>query len=245
MQFLSEPSGGSDLAGCLTRADRDGDVFIMNGSKIWSSAACREPTTRCASPARTGTCRSTGASRCSSSRSTSPASRWSRSARSTARWSSARSSSTTCAVPAARRRRRGRRRLDRRQPPAGARAQRRRRRIASTRAVGRAGTTPVARTTGSSRSPGRAAAPATPSRRQLVAEAHVRQLVHGQLIRRITAGHARPAQMAPPAGSLMKLFSGTNVMRRDEIGLELSGHEAVVWPEGGGDDRTSPRRRSR
>ncbi|HEY6415739.1 MAG TPA: acyl-CoA dehydrogenase family protein, partial [Acidimicrobiales bacterium] len=39
VQFLSEPSGGSDLAGCLTRADRDGDVFVLNGSKIWSSSA--------------------------------------------------------------------------------------------------------------------------------------------------------------------------------------------------------------
>ena len=39
VQFLSEPSGGSDLAGCLTRAERDGDVFILNGSKIWSSSA--------------------------------------------------------------------------------------------------------------------------------------------------------------------------------------------------------------
>lgn len=39
VQFLSEPSGGSDLAGVLTRADRDGDVFILNGSKIWSSGA--------------------------------------------------------------------------------------------------------------------------------------------------------------------------------------------------------------
>lgn len=39
VQFLSEPTGGSDLAGCVTRADRDGDVFILNGSKIWSSAA--------------------------------------------------------------------------------------------------------------------------------------------------------------------------------------------------------------
>ena len=41
VQFLSEPSGGSDLAGCLTRADRDGDVWVMNGAKIWSSGACR------------------------------------------------------------------------------------------------------------------------------------------------------------------------------------------------------------
>jgi alkylation response protein AidB-like acyl-CoA dehydrogenase len=28
------------LAGCPTRADRDGDVFVLNGSKIWSSGAC-------------------------------------------------------------------------------------------------------------------------------------------------------------------------------------------------------------
>jgi alkylation response protein AidB-like acyl-CoA dehydrogenase len=39
VQFLSEPSGGSDLAGLLSRADRDGDVFRLNGSKIWSTGA--------------------------------------------------------------------------------------------------------------------------------------------------------------------------------------------------------------
>jgi alkylation response protein AidB-like acyl-CoA dehydrogenase len=39
VQFLSEPSGGSDLAGLLTRADRDGDTFVINGSKIWSTGA--------------------------------------------------------------------------------------------------------------------------------------------------------------------------------------------------------------
>ncbi len=39
VQFLSEPRGGSDLAGAITRATRDGDVFILNGSKIWSSGA--------------------------------------------------------------------------------------------------------------------------------------------------------------------------------------------------------------
>lgn len=39
VQFLSEPRGGSDLAGLITRADRDGDVWILNGSKIWSSGA--------------------------------------------------------------------------------------------------------------------------------------------------------------------------------------------------------------
>jgi len=39
VQFLSEPRGGSDLAGCTTRATRDGDVYVLNGSKTWSSGA--------------------------------------------------------------------------------------------------------------------------------------------------------------------------------------------------------------
>jgi alkylation response protein AidB-like acyl-CoA dehydrogenase len=39
MQFLSEPSGGSDLAGALTTATRDGDDWVLNGSKIWTTGA--------------------------------------------------------------------------------------------------------------------------------------------------------------------------------------------------------------
>jgi alkylation response protein AidB-like acyl-CoA dehydrogenase len=38
-QLLSEPTGGSDLAGAVTTAVRDGDVWVLNGSKIWSSGA--------------------------------------------------------------------------------------------------------------------------------------------------------------------------------------------------------------
>jgi alkylation response protein AidB-like acyl-CoA dehydrogenase len=39
MQMLSEPSGGSDVAGAQTTAVRDGEEWVLNGSKIWTTGA--------------------------------------------------------------------------------------------------------------------------------------------------------------------------------------------------------------
>ena len=39
MQLLSEPSGGSDVAGAQTTAVRDGEQWVLNGSKVWTSGA--------------------------------------------------------------------------------------------------------------------------------------------------------------------------------------------------------------
>ena len=229
VQFLSEPSGGSDLAGCITRADRDGDLWILNGSKIWSSAAFASDFAMCLARTNWDVSKHRGL--------TMFIVKIHQPGIQIEQIRQVDGSMEFCQeffdeVP-----------------------------IPAENVVGDVddGWTVASRLLVHERSAVGGGSPYTSGRsvghdssgqdqalvrlaeevgqsadrhvRQLVAEAHVQQLVGSHLIKRITQG-MRTGKMSAPSGSILKLFGATRVIRRAEIGLEVAGSHGVVWPVG-------------
>jgi len=227
VQFLSEPSGGSDLAGCLTRADRDGDVFIMNGSKIWSSAAFASDYAMCLARTNWDVPKHRGLTMFIV-KIHQPGIQVDQIRQVDGSMEFCQEFFDDVAIPAA----------DVVGEVDDGWTVATRLLVHERNAVGGSSPYTSGRSSGHDssrpdntlvdvvRASGRTG---DAHLRQLVAEAHIRQVVGGQLVRRVTEG-VSAAVMAPPAGSLLKLFSATNVMRRHEIGLELAAEGAAAWP---------------
>jgi alkylation response protein AidB-like acyl-CoA dehydrogenase len=227
VQFLSEPSGGSDLAGCLTRADRDGDVFVLNGSKIWSSGAADADYAMCLARTNWDVPKHRGLTMFIMAIHQ-PGVTVEQIRQVDGSMEFCQEFFDDVLIPAsdvigdvddgwtvA-----SRLLVHERLAVGGG----------SPYTSGRSGShdaddgdvlVDVLRASGRERDP---------LARHLLAEAHARRLVHRALTVRVTQGIASGA-MPPPAGAILKLFGATNVMRRAEIGLRLAGQEAVVWPD--------------
>ena len=229
VQFLSEPSGGSDLAGCLTRADRDGDLFIMNGSKIWSSAAFVSDYALCLARTNWEVPKHRGLTMFIV-KIHQPGIQVEQIRQVDGSMEFCQEFFDDVPIPVA----------DVLGEVDDGWTVATRLLVHERNAVG-GGSPYTSGRSGGHESSGQDDSLAQMARqqgragdahlRQLVAEAHVRGLVGGALIQRVTSGVSR-GQMLPSAGSLLKLFSATNVMRRYEIGLELAGEGAAAWPAG-------------
>ena len=229
VQFLSEPSGGSDLAGVLTRAERDGDVYILNGSKIWSSGAAESDYAMCLARTNWDVPKHRGLTMFIM-KIHQPGIQVEQIRQVDGSLEFCQEFFDDVPIPAAdvigevddgwtvatRLLVHERNAVGGGSPYLSGRAGSHEagggddRLVELVKTSGRAGDAHV---------------------RQLVAEAAVHQLVGQQLVLRVTEGVAT-GKMAPAASSVLKLFSATSQMRRVEIGLEVAGSDAVAWPDG-------------
>ncbi len=236
VQFLSEPSGGSDLAGCLTRADRDGDIFVMNGSKIWSSGAVDADYAMCLARTNWDVPKHRGLTMFIMAIHQ-PGVQVDQIRQVDGSMEFCQEFFDDVPIPAS----------DVVGDVDDGWTIASRLLVHERLAVGGGSQYTSGRSGGHDAGDDadllvevavRSGAAGDARVRQLVAEAHARKVVHRQLNARLTAG-MRMGAMPPAAGSLMKLFAATNVMRRVEIGLELAGADGVTWPV---DEETSGRR---
>ena len=230
VQFLSEPSGGSDLAGCLTRADRDGDVFVLNGSKIWSSGAYIADYAMCLARTNWDVPKHRGLTMfIVEIHQPGVTVEQIRQTDGTTEFCQEFFDDVPIPVSAVIGE------VDDGWSVAN------RLLVHERMAVG--GGSPYTAGRTSKHEVGddgaelvdlirRRGLEGDPHARLLLAEATVRSMVGGALIERLTAGMARGI-LPGSAGSVMKLYGAETVIRRAEIGLELSGEEAVAWPVGG------------
>lgn len=229
VQFLSEPTGGSDLAGVVTRATPDGDMFVLNGSKIWSSGAFRSDYAMCLARSDWGAPKHRGLTMfILAIHQPGIEVQQIRMVNGTAEF--CQEFFTDVAVPAA----------DvvggvnegwtvasrllfyEREAVGGASSYVSGIATATRESSWRSDLVELARATGQ----------AGDTRvRQLVAEAHVNDRVHEHLSSRLAEG-MRVGAFPPAAGSISRLGAATTSERRFDIGLEIAGSRAGAWLEG-------------
>jgi alkylation response protein AidB-like acyl-CoA dehydrogenase len=232
-QLLSEPTGGSDLAGAVTRATRDGDVWILSGSKLWSSGAHRRDYGMCLARTDWDVPKHRGLSMfivklrqpgvevvpikqvngstefCQEFFDDVVLPADSRVGEVNDGWTVA-----------------SRMLIFERNAVGGGSPFAGGARGGSRRGTKKRGVEhellDLARATGQADDA---------HARQLVAEAHVRSTVRGQLVQRVSAG-IRTGKMPGPASSMLKLMTSTTSVRLTTIGLELAHTDGVTWKKG-------------
>ena len=227
VQMMSEPSGGSDMAGALTRADKDGDVWILNGSKIWSSGAWRSDWGLVLVRTDWSVPKHRGLSMVLLDLSL-PGVTVNRIKMVNGAEEFCQEFFSDVVIP----------------PecilgePNDGWTVASRLLFHERDAVG--GGSPYAFTRPSSAQAGaerdlarlaeRSGVAGQPRVAELLGEAHANDVVSRQLIARVTDGIAR-GDLAPIAGSLLRLNIGVNVVRRAVIGMEIAGTDAVTWED--------------
>ena len=228
VQFLSEPTGGSDLASVMTRATRDGDAFVLSGSKIWSSGAYAADYAICVARTNWDVPKHDGI--------TVLIVKVDQPGVTVERIRGVAGDDEFCQEF-----------FDDVRIPAGnvvgevdagwtvvrgLLGHERNSMGGGSPYVSGPNRVPLASLhsdlVGMARSRGSARDPLV---RQLVAEGHVLSLVQDQTSRRVTAAMAR-GELPPPAGALLRLMGARHAVRRTDIALEIAGVGACVWCPG-------------